>query len=1396
MSLKPKTSHSVKYTIPEHIRDSNPLFVKFFEHYYKWMDESGQPLDMIQNLVEYGDIDSTTDFFATMIMKSLLKILPPSVVINKKTLVKNIRNFFTSKGTEDSFKFMMNAIFNEVAEIKWMRDHVFRSSGNEFTRECHVAVECDYALTEIEGCELIQISPYANGTIETCVSTIVNDKHINWITLNDKTVEGDFVEYKEVKILKNNINRNFYEVTDYFEFVQISESTLVVASTTNIHPSIESLVIKQIGSNGFAEVVNLKTIIFANKYYYTVDIKGKTGTWGSGDVYFISSSLIDYHYTKGDYHYGTVSPSIGKLDLQELGQNYTAGQEIEFTSGTGQGISAEISEITTGGIDIIKIITPGYGYVVGDKLISNSNDGTDLNAVVSAIDGIDAAVNFTMEVENFEFVGQSIGVSVGDKLSVSDGTYSEPFLITPTAVSSTGNITSYTLVQRGKYTVCPDAWKNPLILLSPVLLLVDDEFALLTETGEPIVQDISLNSVNFKFRIKSSQITNPGHHYSKMVASTVGGRGEGAEFVFSTSTGVISQVRMNALGSGYTKAYAVIQNGTGTGFVAQCSIVGGQVTGVIVLDGGSGYSDGNTVTIIGDGVGATCHSFESVVNNDIVNGVVKHVTVLNSGEGYPYDTTITYSTVNVGAIPCVLTPIIDSGKIVSVSIVAGGEGYTDSGNTVNISCGTSSVLTPAFTGTGLALLLEEEVDGSQILTEITDTIIQDTTVSSLKSIVGINILNSGEGYIDPSEISPLLIQPVSALGNGALFVPVLENSQLIGVKIIRGGNGYDSSDPIVISGGGGVDAFVEGRVLNGSFIDVVVINKGQGYSYGSKAYVIGDGADADVSLNIDTSIKTVAVKNSGSSYLPNTTLTVTDPNPAATGAVLVPVIEGGKIVAVNILNSGEHYTSPQVVVNGVGFGAEIIATVKRNIKSITYNNFGHDYTRAFVLLIADGKGGKLDVLVDDFGSLKELAQTTGSGYTSTPLFSAVDNSNYGAVSKVNIKNPGYGFKNAISLHIADDLGKSGASFVGYGANIGGIKQVNFKNFGADYYELPRPVFPVSAFVSNNNIFVIGEKVKIKNFGYADTSDQMYKLLTEDNDTIAQEESAYNLVSEFDTIVSYGPEMTVSNFNFSTNQMFFNNASTDLDMVTEDGSYILAENDFYLEHEESELISPGDVIVGQKSGAETTILELFRATGRCVSGGFGYNNRKFINVVGLLNNMSSKLNNNYDIHDFSYKVKSGLSQNTYETFLKRTVHPAGYSMFGEIEIRSQNSEDVWPQLPDQKISDMFTIIMTLNALVLQSPGVTEWKSFEWLDKNKFRINALDYGFIFVENTSEFELLNEDGTILLGDGLVTYYPGHDISFYQNDTFKTVDPSEGSYSYNGTIMDFSCEVDVIQQ
>jgi len=77
--------------------------------------------------------------------------------------------------------------------------------------------------------------------------------------------------------------------------------------------------------------------------------------------------------------------------------------------------------------------------------------------------------------------------------------------------------------------------------------------------------------------------------------------------IVTRQAGKVRAITVTTAGSGYTTATAIVTGPQWGGTYPQLitTVAGGAVTGVTVVDGGSGYSSAPTVTIIGDGSGAT-----------------------------------------------------------------------------------------------------------------------------------------------------------------------------------------------------------------------------------------------------------------------------------------------------------------------------------------------------------------------------------------------------------------------------------------------------------------------------------------------------------------------------------------------------------------------------------------------------------------------------------------------------------------------------------------------------------------------------------------------------------------------------------------------------------------------
>lgn len=118
------------------------------------------------------------------------------------------------------------------------------------------------------------------------------------------------------------------------------------------------------------------------------------------------------------------------------------------------------------------------------------------------------------------------------------------------------------------------------------------------------------------------------------------------------------------------------QNISGSGATASCEVGDGLIRKITITDGGTNYYQPPTVTIDGDGTGATAYAV--LGNTPETDGQVVQIVVDNFGEGYTLAETSVIITRAVGDEPgeeATATPVVVNGGIKSIKLTAGGSGY-------------------------------------------------------------------------------------------------------------------------------------------------------------------------------------------------------------------------------------------------------------------------------------------------------------------------------------------------------------------------------------------------------------------------------------------------------------------------------------------------------------------------------------------------------------------------------------------------------------------------------------------------------------------------------------------------------------------------------------------------
>ena len=113
MSTNNKISNLISSQVPFFVRNDHPKFISFLEAYYEFLEQNGYPVNVQKSILDYNDIDKTVDQFAEKLYDTYLKLFPKELSVDKTLLLKHAKEFYLSRGSEKSIRFLMNVLLNE-----------------------------------------------------------------------------------------------------------------------------------------------------------------------------------------------------------------------------------------------------------------------------------------------------------------------------------------------------------------------------------------------------------------------------------------------------------------------------------------------------------------------------------------------------------------------------------------------------------------------------------------------------------------------------------------------------------------------------------------------------------------------------------------------------------------------------------------------------------------------------------------------------------------------------------------------------------------------------------------------------------------------------------------------------------------------------------------------------------------------------------------------------------------------------------------------------------------------------------------------------------------------------------------------------------------------------------
>lgn len=300
-STNNKTSDLIQSQVPFFVRNDHPNFVRFLEAYFEYLEQDTKAIKVAKDDIRVArDIDQTS--YEEQLYEQFMKSIPSNVNVDKRLLLKNIKDFYRARGTEKSIKFLMNILFNQQnVNFYYPKKDILRASDGKW---------------------------YVQRSLR------VNDIKING-NLTTSLVDAQFFGSTTVRGNTSGATAIVERVDRFFESgSEINE--LIITGTTGNFKNGEQVfslfdnegTTKSITANIYSGIINTITINNPGSRYNVGDhpiITSNTGTGGD---------IIITQVTSGN---------IPSITVIEGGAGYRANDQLLFTGGgTGSGAQANV----------------------------------------------------------------------------------------------------------------------------------------------------------------------------------------------------------------------------------------------------------------------------------------------------------------------------------------------------------------------------------------------------------------------------------------------------------------------------------------------------------------------------------------------------------------------------------------------------------------------------------------------------------------------------------------------------------------------------------------------------------------------------------------------------------------------------------------------------------------------------------------------------------------------------------------------------------------------------------------------------------------------------------------------------------------------------------------------
>ena len=283
------------------------------------------PVENIQQLLNYSDPDHTISDFLSQMKEEFLQTIPADIddAVSNRKLIKNIKSLYRAKGTAKAHKAFFRILFNQASEVYTPTDDMLRLSAGTWNVQSFI--RCTQTTLQqvgdpilLTGQTITQKNNPGSATINEATAIVESvlkfqegSTQIIELVLNPETTVGTFVSGAEVTGISNEDD----DVTIGVTVTQALSTAVITNDGSTLTVGDEAVLT---GGAGAGARIQVRDISGAGVSEVIVDVSGEN--YLEGDTLTFSSGTAQ---AKVSVVNGGFAPEIGSLNIH-----------IELESGT------------------------------------------------------------------------------------------------------------------------------------------------------------------------------------------------------------------------------------------------------------------------------------------------------------------------------------------------------------------------------------------------------------------------------------------------------------------------------------------------------------------------------------------------------------------------------------------------------------------------------------------------------------------------------------------------------------------------------------------------------------------------------------------------------------------------------------------------------------------------------------------------------------------------------------------------------------------------------------------------------------------------------------------------------------------------------------------------------